>query len=45
MYISGSALSANVTPPNKQSLKIKSEFKSRGHVSNSLIKKLMYFEE
>ena len=35
MYLSESAFLANLTPPNKQSSKVKSEFKSRDHVSNS----------
>ena len=34
-YLSGSAFLANLTPSNKQSFKVKSEFKSRNHVSNS----------
>ena len=33
-YLSGSAFLANVTPPNEQSFKVKSEFKSCEHVSN-----------
>ena len=32
-YLSGSALLANLTTPNKQSFKLKSKFKSRDHVS------------
>ena len=35
MYLSGSAFLVNLTPPNKQSFKVKSEFKYRDHVSNS----------
>ena len=35
MYLSGSAFLSNLTPPEKQSFKVKSEFKSRDHVSNS----------
>ena len=34
-YLSGSAFLTNLTPPNKQSFTVKSEFKSRDHVSNS----------
>ena len=34
MYLSGPTFLANLTPPNKQSLKVKSEFKSLDHVSN-----------
>ena len=33
-YLSGSAFLANLTYPNKQSFKVKSEFKSLYHVSN-----------
>ena len=35
MYLSGSAVLASLTPPNKQSFKVKSEFKSPDHVSYS----------
>ena len=35
MYLFESAFLANLTPKNKQSLKVKSEFKSRDHLSNS----------
>ena len=34
-YLSGSAFLGNVTPLNQQSFKVKSEFKSRDHLSNS----------
>ena len=34
-YLSGSAFLANLTSPNKQSFKVKSELKSRDYVSNS----------
>ena len=34
-YLSGLSFLANLTPPNKQSFQVKSEFKSRNHVSNS----------
>ena len=33
-YLSGSAFLAHLRPPNKQSFKVKSEFKSCHHVSN-----------
>ena len=43
MDLSGSAFLANLTPPNKQSFKLKSELKPRDHVSNSeTIKELFY---
>ena len=35
MYLSGSAFLSKLTPPNKESFKVKSEFKSHDHVSNS----------
>ena len=35
MYLSGSAFLPNLTPPIKQSYKVKSEFKSCDHLSNS----------
>ena len=34
-YLIGSAFLANLTPPNKQSFKVKSVFKPCDHVSNS----------
>ena len=34
-YLSGLAFLVNLTPPNKQSPKVKSVFKSCGHESNS----------
>ena len=34
-YSSGSAFLANLTPPNKQSFKVKSEFNSFDHIPNS----------
>ena len=41
MYLSRSVFLANLTPSNKQSFKVKSEFKSHDNVSNSEIKKLI----
>ena len=35
MYLSRSAYLANLTPPNKQSFQVKSEFEFYDHVSNS----------
>ena len=35
LYLSRSAFLANLTPPNKQSFKVKSEIKSRDHITNS----------
>ena len=35
MYLSGQTFLGNLTPPNKQSFKVKSEFKSHDHASNS----------
>ena len=35
MYLSRLTFLPNVTLPNKQSFKVKSEFKSRDHVSDS----------
>ena len=35
MYLSRPALLANLTPPNKLSFTVKSEFQSRDHISNS----------
>ena len=44
MHLCGSAFLANLTTPNKQSLKVKLEFKSRDHVSNSeTINKIIIF--
>ena len=40
MYLSGSAFLAYVTPPNKQSFKVKSKLKSHDHVSNSQVIKI-----
>ena len=37
-YLPESALLANLTPPNKQSFEIKTEFKSRDHLPNSINK-------
>ena len=34
MYLSGYAFLAHLTPSNKQTFQVKSEFKSRDHVSN-----------
>ena len=34
-YLSASAFLDNLTPPNKQSFKVKLEFKSHDHVPNS----------
>ena len=46
MYLSGSAFSANLSPPNKPSFKVKSEFKYRDHVPHSkIIKKFILFGE
>ena len=36
-YLAGSVFLANLTPPNKQSYKLKSVFKFHDHISNSLI--------
>ena len=35
MYLSGSVFLANLTLPNKQFFKVKSEFESRDHVPQS----------
>ena len=44
MYLAWSAFLANLPPANKQSFKVKLEFKSHDHVSNSyLIKKIILF--
>ena len=42
-YSSGSAFLANLTPPNKQSFKVKSKLKSRAYVSNSKTIKIFVF--
>ena len=44
MYLSKAAFLANLTPPNKQSFKVKSEFRSHDHVFNSqAIRKFIIF--
>ena len=35
MYLSGSAILANLSPLNEQSYKVKSKFESLAHVPNS----------